>query len=566
MHIRSHHRRFYAVFFCFLFLFFLLSLRLIFIYSFRSKYLITLAEKQHNFFTELEPRRGTIFDKNFRPQALNIACDSLYAMPLKIKNKQISAEKLHQILGLESNYILERISRNKSFIWISRKLSPDKIKKIEEENIKGLGFLRESKRCYPNKELSSHLLGFAGIDNSGLEGLELAYDRYLRGEPGWLRSMRDAKQRTVPIYEKFIPARDGYDLVLTIDEVIQFIAEYELDRVYKESRAKSAIIIIMDPYTGGILALANRPALDLNNVGAYNKEDRRNRAVTDYFEPGSVFKIVTASAALEEGRVSLDDKFFCENGEYRVGNHVLHDHTPHAWLSFLKVISESSNIGTTKVAQMLGPDIIYRYARRFGFGDFTGVDMPGEVQGVLKLPSSWSKTSIGAIPIGQEVCVTALQLVNMVSAIANNGLLYKPYVVSEIRDKAGEIIKKFQPQVLRRVISEETAYKMKQILADVVAEGTGRLARLSNFEVAGKTGTAQKIENGTYSHTSFIATFLGFVPVENPRIAMVVIVDDPKGTHFGGTVSAPVFKRVADKVLKYLNASENLEIVRHEIK
>lgn len=542
-----------------------MSLRLLFIQFFRAAYLTELGEKQHNFFTELEPVRGAIFDRNLRPQAINIACESLYAVPTQIKDKYSTAVRLKQALNLEMNFLLDRLNREKSFIWLARKLSPQEVAPINALKIEGLDFLRESKRCYPNKELASHIIGFAGMDNKGLEGLEALYDRYLRGEPGWSVSIRDARQRPLAMSEKFIPAQDGYNLVLTIDEVIQFIAEYELDEVYRRSCAKGAAVIVMDSNTGEVLALANRPSFDLNNVGAQS-EARRNRVITDYFEPGSVFKIVTAAAALEEKMVKEDDKFFCENGAYRVANHILHDHTPHGWLTFREVIIESSNIGTTKVAQILGREIIYKYARLFGFGSLAGIDLPGEVSGVLKPPRQWSKTSIGAIPIGQEVCVTVIQLANMISCVANGGLLYKPYIVKAIQDKDGEIIKEFKPVFLRRVISEETARRLKNILTDAVSEGTGRLANLSNFKVAGKTGTAQKIEGNTYSHSRFIATFIGFVPADNPRLTIVVMVDEPQGTHFGGTVSAPVFKRIADKALKYLDARSTLEIARKSIK
>lgn len=559
MYIKHNHIRLYAVIFSFLFFLLLLSFRLLYIQFFRANFLNTLAEKQHNLFTELEPRRGTIFDRKLRPLGINVSCDSLYAVPVEIKDKYGAAKQLNNILNLEMSYLLNRLNRKKYFIWIERKISDDKADKIKELGIKGLGFIKESRRFYPNKEIASQILGFAGTDNDGLEGLELGYDAYLKGEPGWLRCIRDAKQRALVMSEKIMPARDGYDLVLTIDEVIQFIAEYELDNIYKKSRAKAATIIIMDPNTGEILALANRPTFNPENPAA-SFEERRNRAIADYFEPGSVFKIVTAAAALENGIVKESDRFFCENGEYRVANHILHDHQSHGWLTFREVMIESSNIGVTKVAQKTGPNLIYKYAKLFGFGSRSGIDLPGEISGSLKHPSQWSKTSIGAIPIGHETGVTVLQLTNMIASVANGGLLYKPYIVKAVKDSHGEIIKEFSPVMLHRVISEDTAQRLKDILAAVVSEGTGRLAALDNFSVAGKTGTAQKIEGGRYSHDKFIATFVGFAPVENPRIAVVVMVDEPRGTYFGGTVSAPVFKNVADKVLKYLEADNFPEI------
>jgi cell division protein FtsI (penicillin-binding protein 3) len=274
-----------------------------------------------------------------------------------------------------------------------------------------------------------------------------------------------------------------------------------------------------------------------------------------------VFKIVTAAAALEENKVSEEDKFFCENGTYRVGNHILHDYRPHGRLTFREVIIQSSNIGVTKVAQILGPELIYKYITLFGFGLISGIDLPGEVGGINKPPKQWSNTSICAIPIGQEVCVTALQLINAISTIANNGVQMKPFIVRRIQDKKGELIREFTPKQVRRVISKETALRMKEILASVVQEGTGRRARLSDYKVAGKTGTAQKVEGGRYSHSKFRATFVGFVPKDDPEIAIVVSFDEPHPAYLGGTVAAPVFKKVAEDVLRYLKTSKAIELV-----
>ncbi|MEW6171262.1 MAG: penicillin-binding protein 2, partial [Candidatus Omnitrophota bacterium] len=509
---------------------------------------------QHNLFVDLEPRRGTIFDCNLRPQAINLPLNSLYATPNQINkiDKTKIIEKLSPILGLDKSFLRERLNRKKSFVWIARKLSSETTKKIENLKLDGIGFLKESKRCYPNKELASHVIGYAGLDNIGLEGLELAYDDYLKGQKGWAQVLRDARQRKLSWQKMSLP-RDGYDLVLTIDEFIQYIAEKELDKVFQKYRAKAATIIVMNPKTGAILALANRPAYDLNLATKSSSESRRNRALCDTFEPGSVFKIVTASAGLETGKFKESDRFFCENGQYRVANHILHDHQPHGWLTFKQVFEESSNIGVTKIAQALGPPTIYQYAKQFNFGSKLGIELPGEVNGFLKEPRFWSKTSIGAVPIGQEVGVTALQLATSISCIANNGLMMKPYIVQRIQDGQGELIKEFKPQVLKQVISEDTARRVKDILVGVVKEGTGTLARVQDFSVAGKTGTAQKLEpDGRYSHSSFFATFMGFIPADKPVLAIVVIVDDPHPYYFGGVVSAPVFKNVATEVLKYL--------------
>jgi cell division protein FtsI (penicillin-binding protein 3) len=559
VYISNYRRRSEAVFLLFfIFLVFCVA-RLFFIQFFRSNYLAGLANKQHNLFVELEPLRGTVYDTRLTPQTVSIPADSLYASPNAIqdKDKETLVRQLSQILNINQAYLRDRLYRKKSFVWLARKITPEQSQAIKRLNIKGLGFLKENKRSYPNSYIASHIIGFAGLDNVGLEGTEVYYDKYLKGETGWAVFLRDARQKRLDLWEKMVLPRNGYDTVLTIDEVIQYIAERELDKAFKSYHAKGASIIVMDPHTGAILALASRPTYDLNEHSKATKDQMRNRAICDLFEPGSVFKIVTLSAAIEEKKVNEEDKFFCENGSYRVASHTLHDHRPHGWLTFREVIEESSNIGTTKVAQILGPDIVSRYVKLFGFGAKLGVDLPGESPGMAKEPRQWSKISIAAIPIGQEVGVTTLQLVSAISVIANGGQLMKPYIVQEIRDKQGETIKKFSPVMIRKVISLDTAARVKKILTGAVEEGTGKLAKVPGFSAAGKTGTAQKLEpNGTYSHNKFIASFIGFAPAEDPLIAIAVTVDEPRPYYFGGVVAAPVFKNVASDTIRYLRANE----------
>ncbi|MDP3142652.1 MAG: penicillin-binding transpeptidase domain-containing protein, partial [Candidatus Omnitrophota bacterium] len=446
-----------------------------------------MANKQHNLFLELPPDRGNILDRNLKPLSLNLPAYSLYAIPYRIKDKEYTIVKLNSLLGLSRQFLEDRLGRKKSFIWLSRKLSVETVDKIKRLKIDGLGFIKESKRYYPNNNLAAHIIGFAGVDNNGLEGLELSYDNYLKGISGWTFVKRDARQRELLLEKYFIPPKDGYDLVLNIDATIQFIAEKELDEAFRKHNARGASIIVMNPYTGEILAMANRPSLDLNKYQNVEADSRRNRAICDMFEPGSVFKIVTASAALSENKVTENDKFFCENGQYKVANHILHDHTPHGILTFREVIEQSSNIGTTKVAQKLGPQIIYKYEKLFGFGALTKIDLTGEVVGMVIKPAAWSKTSIGAVPIGQEVAVTAVQLVTAISAIANGGYRMRPFVVRAIQDKQKELIKEFKPEVLSQVISEEIANRVKLILSGVVERGTGKMAKPASFTAAGKT-------------------------------------------------------------------------------
>jgi cell division protein FtsI/penicillin-binding protein 2 len=560
VYISNYRRRSEAVFLSFLIFLILCISRLLFIQFFRSNYLADIARKQHSLFVELEPLRGTIYDANLKPQTINIPVDSLYASPNEIKDRDKEAiiRQLAPILRADYAYLRDRLYRKKSFIWLARKITPEQSQAIRKLNIRGLGFLKESRRSFSNGYLASHVIGFAGLDNTGLEGIELYYNRYLKGEAGWALFLRDARQKKLDLWEKMVLPKDGYGVVLTIDEVVQYIAERELDKAFKTHHAKGASIVVMDPHTGAILALANRPTFDLNNYATATKDQMRNRAVCDLFEPGSVFKIVTASAALEEKKVNEEDKFFCENGAYRVATHTLHDHRPHGWLTFREVVEQSSNIGTTKVAQALGSELVYRYIKLFGFGSKLGIDLPGETEGMAKEPRFWSKISIAAIPIGQEVGVTTLQLASAISVIANGGQLMKPYIVQEIRDRQGETIKKFPASMIRKVLSVDTAQRIKKILTGVIEEGTGKLAMIQGFSAAGKTGTAQKLEpNGAYSHNKFVASFIGFAPAEDPVIAIAIMVDEPHPYYFGGVVAAPVFKNVASDVVRYLKANQS---------
>ena len=540
--------------------FFLLSLaclsRLFYIQYFGKKYLSALARRQQNLFIELAPRRGAILDRNLRPLAIDLSADSLYAIPQRIKDVEGTAARLLPLLsnvGIELSFLKGRLGSSRHFVWIARKLPAETAEKIKDLNLPGLYFIKESQRVYPNRQLASHFIGFAGIDNQGLEGLELYYDRKISGTAGWGVLLRDGRQERLGIWEKLVLPSNGYNLVLTVDEVIQFIVERELARVLKKFRPKAASIVVMQPYTGEILALANAPSFDLNETSRTDYKIRRNRAITDLYEPGSVFKIVTASAALEEAIVKEEDKFFCENGAYRLTRHTFRDHRPYGWLTFQEVIEYSSNIGTIKVAQKMGREVLYEYIKKFGFGAKLGIDLPGEAEGIIRKPADWSELSIGAISFGQEVGVTTLQLVSAISVIANQGKLMQPYLVSEIRSEDGVVIERFYPQILNSVISPQTALRMKEILAGVVEKGTGRLARINGMRVAGKTGTAQKIgSDGRYARDKFVALFIGFAPADDPAIAVAIVVDEPRPVYFGGQVCAPVFKNICEDVIKYL--------------
>lgn len=554
MYNRAHKNRLNFIFSLFISLLTFLLIRVAYLQLALAHNLSGLAKKQHTAIIELQPKRGTIYDRNRRPLVVSLNLDSVYANAREVKEKRKTAQLLSPVLNVSESFLLERLSRDKGFVWLKRKLTPAESARLKALGIKGIEFVKEPKRFYPNGSLASHLIGYADIDNKGLEGLELLYDECLKGSPGYRATFRDAKRRPIASFEyEYFPSVDGLDLVLTVDEIIQHIAEREIDRAMKDAHPKGACIIVMDPKTGDILALSNRPTYDINSFEKVSPENKRNRVVTDMFEPGSVFKIVTAAAAIEKKVVGLNDKFFCENGEYKIAGHILHDHKPHGWLTFRQVIEKSSNIGTVKVAQILGPSELYRFVKAFGFGELTDIDLPGEVRGFIRPTSLWSKLSIGAIPMGQEVTVTPIQLACAISAIANGGGLVKPHIVKAVQDKHGEIIKSFEPTVLRRVLSEETAAIMRDILSGVVSKGTGRLAEVEGYKVAGKTGTSQKVEpDGTYSHSKFVASFIGFAPVDDPKIAVVVMLDEPRPFYYGGVVAAPVFKRVAQNVLRYL--------------
>ena len=531
----------------------LLCVRLVFVQMGAAKPLSDIASSQYRLSVSLLPKRGVIYDRNLKELAISINLSSIFAEPFKVKDKGPASEKLAGVLGISRDEIYKKLSQERGFVWLARKVSQDTARKVRSLDIKGIDFIKEPQRVYPNGVLASHILGFTDMDSNGIEGLELRFDKYLKGVVGYRYAIRDAKQREVPGYEyKEILPIDGDSMVLTIDSMIQSFAENELEDGFKKYHAKGACIIVMDPYTGDILALSNRPNFDPNNANSSIPDFRRNRAVCDFFEPGSSFKIVAASSLLEEKAVKPGDKFFCENGEYKWCGHTYHDHKPHGWLEFRDVIKFSSNIGTMKAAQRLGKDRLYKYIKKFGFGSKTGIDLPGEVNGIATHPSTWSKLSLCSISMGQEVTVTAIQLACAISALANGGNLVKPRIVERIQDRTGHAIQKFESKKPQRVISEETAKEMRDILRSVVDSGTAQLAEAKGYFPAGKTGTAQKVEpNGTYSHRKFTASFIGFVPYEDPKFVIVVIMDEPRPIYYGGVVCAPVFKKVATQLMSY---------------
>jgi len=532
--------------------------RLAYLQIFKGEALAMKAERQVRQVVEIEGERGVIYDRAQREVAVNIDIPSMYGIPYSIDDPQAIARKIAKVVDIHPDSLAKRLDNDSKFTWIRRRISPDIVDKITAMDLKGIGFIPETKRFYPKRELIGHILGFTNIDNRGIEGIEKYYDNILRGEEGTIILERDARRRPVLTNTVNAPSK-GNDLILTIDEVIQYIVEKELSIAVDEHRASSGVGIVMNPHTGEVLAMAVYPRFNPNTPDQYKPEQWRNRAITDIYEPGSTFKIVVASGILEEGLISPNEIVHDGSGVMVLNSGgVLHDvHPTNRPMTFKDVIAHSSNIGTAKMGLRLGKERLYHYAKAFGFGEKTGIDLPGESRGIIRDPSTWSGRSLVTISIGQEIGVTPIQLINAMSAIANGGWLVRPHIVSEIRDRNG-LAKKINPEIIRRVLSKETSRKMTEILKEVVSrEGTGKLAAMSGFSVAGKTGTAQKIdpETGRYSRDRYISSFVGFVPADSPEIAILVIVDEPKGIAWGGSVAAPVFKRIAEQTLQYLHVT-----------
>lgn len=532
--------------------FFIVLLRLVDIMVLNHERLSQRAKMQQMKGEDVQVRRGIIFDRQGREMAVNLELESLYCDPAEVASAEQSAYALSGITGKPSKAILTRLSSEGHFAWVDRKLDPDVARRIKEAKIKGLGFVHDAKRFYPKGYLAAHVLGLVDIDNKGIEGIELKYQGVLTTGGGRVLLSRDASGKTLS--QGVDMEYKGNNMVLTIDEGLQYMVETELDKAMDKWRAKAAAVIMMDPHTGEILALANRPSFNPNALAGSKDFERRNRAITDCYEPGSTFKIIVGTAALEEKVVSLDTPFDCSRGVIEVGRRVIHDVHRNGLLTFKEVIQKSSNVGSVMVGMRLGKERIYKYAKAFGFGEKTGIDLPGEVSGLIRPPERWSGVSIGSVPIGQEVAVTPLQVLRAYSAIANGGSLVTPHVVSRIVGPDGRLVRTFSGET-KRVISPKTAETFKDILKTVTEDGgTAKSASVNGNFVAGKTGTAQMVDPRTkrYSSEKFISSFVGFVPADDPKIAMIVVIYEPKGQIYGGVVAAPVFKQIAENALSYL--------------
>ena len=517
------------------------------------------AERQLTKKISFPPVRGKILDRNGVELATNRDVASIFAQPSRISDAAAVAKALSKIIGLDAKSVREKLALKSSFVWIKRSLSVEQGDIITALDIKGVGVIKETRRYYPNMELAGHLLGFAGVDSQGLEGIELKYDEYIKGTPGYFLAERDALGRN--IYPKGVNIQDsssGSDVILTIDRTVQHITERELGKAVKKYDAKSGMAIVMDPQTGEILAMAVQPVFNPNSFEDFNPSDWRNRVLTDTFEPGSTFKIFLAAAAIDSGKVDSKELFYCENGRVKVYNKYIHDTKKYGWLTMQNILKVSSNIGAYKIGAKLGKKEYYSYISDFGFGAKTGVQLAGESAGVIRAAKSLSPVGYANLSLGQGISVTALQLVNAISAVANGGHIMKPYVVKKIMDRDGTTQVSNFPLRVRRVISGDTAKKISLMLEKVVSsEGTGMRGALKKYRVAGKTGTSQKYDRELkgYSKEKYTGSFIGFLPADNPKLAILVMLDEPKKSYYGGTVAAPVFKKIAEQTLAYLKVT-----------
>ncbi len=527
--------------------------------------LMAQSEKQYLRSVEITSGRGNIYDRNRNQLATNIQVESVYADPKSVVEKTATARILARILGLNPHAVLKKLKSNRHFVWIKRKSELNAVEKLKQLDLVGVGFIAEAKRYYPKRKLAASILGFVGLDNQGLAGVEHFHHAILKGNPQRSVLEKDARGRFLwtTAYAQEIN-KGKRDVVLTLDEVIQFIAERELKKQVHDYQAKSGLAIVMDPYTGAIYALASAPEFNPNNYSAYPRDIWRNDAVASAYEPGSIFKPIVAAATLEEGLAGPDDIFFCENGSFKVGKSRIGEAANHqfGWLTLRNIIAQSSNIGAIKIAQELGKNRFYDYMQKFGFGGKLGIDLPGEAAGSLRNLNQWSGLSLASISFGHEISVTPIQMVSAIAAIANGGVLIRPRMTQAIL-KNGTLEKTFEPEGIETVLSEETSRQMINILKSVVKTGTGTKAAIPGFEVAGKTGTAQKIDPATqsYSKTKYLASFVGFVPADAPRLVILVMIDEPQKSYWGGEVAAPVFQKIARKTLRYLHIPSSLDRV-----
>jgi cell division protein FtsI/penicillin-binding protein 2 len=523
-------------------------------------FFVQLAHKQQNRTIPVEARRGNIYDRYGHPLAMSIDVDSVFAVPSEVRDKETTAAILSKVLELDRLEIMARLNTPRPFVFIKRKIDADTSERIRELNLRGIYFRKEPKRFYPKRELAAQVLGYVGEDQA-LGGVEREFDDDLRGIPGTELISIDARRKWFERVEK--PPDPGRNLVLTIDQTVQYIAERELQKGMEDTRAIAGTVIVQNPHTGEVLALANQPTFNPNVFNHVPDEARKNRAVSDIYEPGSVFKIVTYSAAFDEHLIKPEDPIDCQHGSIDVFGMRIRDHESLGVITIAEALAHSSDVAAIKVGMKLGDDRLYHYIREFGFGSQTGIELPGETRGLTKPVNRWSKVSIGAISMGQEIGVSPIQVVSMISTIANDGVYTPPRIVAgEFPPDGTPTPIVFHPPPSHRVVTPMTAAQMKKMMEGVVLFGTARRAILDGYSSAGKTGTAQKVDptTGAYSKTKYVASFIGFAPVNTPAVTIAVILDSPVGLHQGGQVCAPIFKRIAEQVLEYMHVPHDVEV------
>lgn len=537
--------------------------RLVYLQVYEHEELRDRAQRQQMRTIAAPPKRGDILDRNGHVLAYSVDGTSIYAVPNEISNAAQTASKLCEALeqcsSRELQALTEKLRRRSAFAFVRRQVSPGDAQRVADRSLEGVGFLKESQRFYPRKELAAQLLGFVGVDNIGLAGIEAAYDKKIRGQPGAILIQTDAHRHAFSRLER--PPTTGATIELTIDEYLQYIAERELRAGVRANKAAGGMVVVMDPPTGEILALANEPTFNPHDFATAAAEQTRNRAVQDIYEPGSTFKVVTASAALEEGIVGLGDLVDASGGRIRLGSRVVHEAEGHNYgmLSFTDVIVRSSNVGAIRVGLKLGAERLGTYVRRFGFGSRLSPDFPAETTGIVWDPSHIDDSALASMSMGYQVGVTALQMVTAVSSVANGGSLMVPRVVRAMIQERRRVM--VRPDRIRAAINPDTAAELTGIMEAVVDRGTGRPARIPGYSVAGKTGTAHKLINGRYSNTEYNASFVGFVPSRKPALAIIVVIDSPHGvnSYYGGPVAGAIFKRIAEASLQQLGIAPTID-------
>ena len=552
-------------------LFSIFSFRLIYLQAIKHDEYAGLAAEKHVYKQIIYAERGTILDTNNEVLAHNVPVETVIADATHLNNREATLDLLSKELGIPSGQLAEKLNGGRRYIVIKREMSERAANTLREKlrasNLRGIYFEHDATRIYPNGSMLCHVIGFTDFDHRGIQGVEASMEEYLHGQDGYrFIEHNRAGQEIVPYRGQERAPRDGYQVHLTVDLGLQNIVENEIDAAMQQYSPQKATIILMRPQTGEILAMANRPHFDLNLRSEAKADQLKNRAIIDMMEPGSTFKIVAAAAALNERKVRPDSSIFCENGLWKFGGAALHDHRSFSYLSVRDILIKSSNIGAAKLALTVGEQKFYEYIRRFGFGERTGIELPGEINGLIRPPQSWSKISITRIPMGHEIGVTPLQMTAAMATIANGGKLVMPRIVKSITTLEGKTISSLSPVALRQVISSETAREIGDALRGVVSDnGTAAAAAVPGFIIAGKTGTAQKVNpRGGYEQGKYVVSFAGYLPAEHPEFVGLVVLDDAHTSkpelNYGGLVAGPIFSRVAERAARYLDLEPHEEI------